>query len=190
MKFTDFLKQKLYEYRQKEGIKDYYFLPINIEKTANNPQKKAYLIADLLKCVKYIIEEYQNLRLSDRVKNVDFIERSGLHTTHFSLRYNIGKILYTLEPKDFLGEWVETNSTAYEFLVKISDIEKRINVKFKDKSLTYEKLYIKFDIVHDVVTDNKNRTRGIMKPIRSRKNYILIDLADSMVDLISLHVST
>ena len=189
LKFTDFLEQNINEIRQRERIFDYYFLPINIEKSSIYPKKKEYLINDLIKCVRYIVEEYQNIRLSNRPENVDFIERANLFTTSFSLKENVSKILYSLKAKNFLHEWKQENSIAYEFLINLSDVEKILNVKFKDRSLIYEKLYIKFDIIYKIIKKD-NKFVGIMKPIKTKKEYLLIDLKESIVDIISLHIST
>lgn len=188
MKFTDFLKQKLYETHAKESLIDYYFLPTNTFKTINNPTKRLNYAREILECAKAIVKKYKRLRLSFRKENKEFIEKSFGKLNKSELRDLVTKILLSLKPEDFDEELIEDHS-AYVFILQIADLEKRISIQIKDKSLRYKYLYIKFDIVNLLDRNSDYVIYGIQNPWKINKNSVIIDPKNAFVDFISIHIS-
>lgn len=188
MTFLEFLEQSfLHESRVREGNIDIYFLPQNINKVANNTTKLKYLVEDVLNCVRILLLEYENIRLPGRDKNQKFI-LDIVCNNRLDYQNIIIQILTCLTYKEFIGESVLSNSTAYVFKIKISELKKRMNIKFKNNDNIRKTLYIKFDMPQKIAKTSGGSVKGIVTNILNKyKNYIAIDLKKTVIDIISLH---
>lgn len=188
LKFIDFLKQNINETHVKEFMDDYYFVPINIDKTANNPTKRKNLVNEVLECARDLISKYKRVRISFRKTNKKFIENAFGILNKSELRELISKIITSLNINDFSKE-LQDGHSAYAFIVQIDDLCKRTNIELKDKSIKFKKIYIKFEFVNILYKDEKSNVYGMQKILKKSKDYVIIDPQKSFVDVISIHVS-
>lgn len=129
------------------------------------------------------------MRLAFREENNDFFNRAyGGFKNKSQMRRYITEIFSVLEPNDFDKETMEDHS-AYVFIIKINELEKRLNKKFKDRSLVREELYIKFEIVRRIDKDKKGLIYGIQVPLKIKNKSVIVDPERSFVDFISFHIS-
>ena len=145
LKFTDFLEQNINETHVKEFMNDYYFVPININKTANNPTKRKNLVNEVLECARDLILKYKRLRISFRKTNKKFIEDAFGTLNKSELRELMSKIIASLNINDFSKE-LQDGHSAYVFIMQINDLCKRTGIRLKDESIKFKRYILNLSL--------------------------------------------